>query len=203
MPAATTHAPAAETLPDWLAHVDRAEGWLSLDEARLLNTLAAEVTTGCIVEVGAYRGRSAIALSAGAQSGIPVYAVDPHAEMWVDGKLAYAGPDDRAAFYRAMLDSGASRNVHLLNSTSERLTPGWDTPVSLLWIDGDHTYEGVRRDWDCWKPHLVQGATVVFDDAHDPNVGPQRLIHELLESGEITHRKNVGKVRSVIYQPTT
>ncbi|RMH28125.1 MAG: class I SAM-dependent methyltransferase [Planctomycetota bacterium] len=189
------------SMPDWLGHVDRAEGWLSLDEARLLHTLAGEVAEGCIVEVGAYRGRSTIALSAGAPEGIPVYSIDPHAEMWVNGKLAYAGPDDRAAFYRAMLDSGATRNVHLLNSTSERLTPGWDIPVGLLWIDGDHSYEGVARDWACWRPHLMPGCTVVFDDAHDPAVGPHRLISELLAAGEIVHRRNVGKVRSVVFQP--
>jgi predicted O-methyltransferase YrrM len=190
-----------ESMPDWLCHVDRAEGWLSLDEAMLLHTLAGEVDDGCIVEVGAYRGRSAIALSAGARLGVPIFSVDPHAEMWVNGKLAYAGPDDRASFYRAMLDSGASRNVHLLNSTSERLTPGWETPVGLLWIDGDHSYEGVARDWACWRPHLVPGCTVVFDDAHDPAIGPHRLIAELLDRGEVIHRKNVGKVRSVVFQP--
>lgn len=189
----TTEAPA------WLGHVQDTDGWLSLDEARWLHTLASRVEAGCIVEVGTYRGRSAIALSAGAPLGVPVFTIDPHAEMWVEGKLAYAGPEDRAAFFQAMSRSGAWRNVSLLNTTSTVIAPGWSEPIGLLWIDGDHSERGVRADWNAWKPHLIPGATVVFDDAHDPKVGPYHLIAELIESGQVVHLKNVGKVRSVTY----
>jgi len=197
MPEAETGTAAA---PAWLGHVQDTEGWLSLDEARWLHTLASRVETGCIVEVGAYRGRSTIALSAGSPEGVPVFSIDPHAEMWADGKLAYAGPADRAAFFQAMTRSGAWHNVALLNTTSDVLAPGWDRPIGLLWIDGDHSEAGVRADWKAWRPHLCPGATVVFDDAHDPNVGPYHLIAELIESGQIEHLKNVGKVRSVVFK---
>lgn len=191
---------AATAAPAYLDAVEQTEGWLSLDEAELLHDLAAAVTQGVIVEVGAYRGRSTIALSAGAPSGTPVFAVDPHAEMVENGKTVY-GPQDRAAFFESMVRSGAFHNVRLLNTSSEIITPGWRDPVGLLWIDGEHTYEAARRDWDCWQPHLIPGAVVVFDDAHDPTIGPFKLINELLETGIIEHRKNIGKVRSVFYRP--
>lgn len=184
---------------DWLHHVEQTEGWLSLDEARLLHELAAEVESGAIVEVGAYRGRSAIALAAGARPGIPVYAIDPHAEMIKDGVSRF-GPQDRAAFYEAMVRSGAYESVRLLNTSSEIITPGWTEPVSLLWIDGDHSEEGVRRDWACWQPRLVPGCVVAFDDAFDETIGPARLIADLFERGTIEQRQNVGKIRTVYYR---
>lgn len=183
----------------WLDHVADTEGWLSLEEAKLLHSLASGVRDGCIVEVGAFRGRSTIALSAGAGEGVPVFSIDPHEEMWVDGRLAYSGPRDREAFFEAMIRSGAWKNVNLLNTRSETIAPGWDTPVALLWIDGDHSEEGVRRDWDAWQSHLIPGSIVAFDDAHDPNIGPFHLIADLIASGDAEHLKNVGKVRSVTY----
>ncbi|MEM9373157.1 MAG: class I SAM-dependent methyltransferase [Planctomycetota bacterium] len=183
--------------PAWLTHVEQTEGWLSADEARLLHDLASGVTRGCIVEIGAYRGRSTIALSAGAPDGIGVHSIDPHAEMWIGERLAFRGPEDRRAFFESMIRSGAWRNVSLLNSTSAAIAPGWNTPVEMLWIDGDHSHRGVRADWDAWQPHLLRGAAVVFDDAHDPAIGPQALIGELLESGTVEHIRNVGKVRAV------
>jgi hypothetical protein len=72
--------------------------------------------------------------------------------------------------------------------------PGWGLPVALLWIDGDHRYEAVRRDFASWRPHLMAGATVVFDDAADPAVGPYRLIVELLATGGYEKVEELGKM---------
>jgi predicted O-methyltransferase YrrM len=36
--------------------------------------------------------------------------------------------------------------------------------VDLLFIDGDHTYEGVKRDWEMYSPLVRQGGLVVFHD---------------------------------------
>jgi Methyltransferase domain len=94
------------------------------------------------------------------------------------------GPEDRGAFYRHMLCTGAYRTVRLVNLTSRIVAPGWELPVGLLWIDGDHTYEGVRSDFDLCAPHLTQRATVAFDDAANRNLGPYRVIQELIASRE-------------------
>lgn len=184
----------------YLSMVESAKGWLSLDEAQLLHDLAADVHSGVIVEIGAYRGRSTIALSAGARASTPVYVVEPHERIMKDDAELF-GPEDRGAFFENMVRSGAYRNVRLLNVSSEVIAPGWQLPVGLLWIDGDHSYEGVCRDWACWSSHLLPGAVVVFDDAHDESIGPYKLIQDLLSQGVITHRKNVGKVQSVFYTP--
>jgi hypothetical protein len=183
---------------DPLAPVMRAEGMISVAEARLLYELAREVVTGCIVEVGSYRGRSTIALARGSQAGhnVPVFAFDPHEESVgiLGGKF---GPEDRAWFFRNMLRSGCYRIVRLVELSSAVVSAGWHRPVSLLWIDGDHSYEGVRSDFDCWLPHLVPGAAIALDDATDERIGPCRVIRELLETGQFQESQGVGKVRVV------
>ena len=170
------------------------KGWLSPAEGLLLRRLASEVSEGVIVEVGAYRGRSTYALSMGSREGddAPVFAIEPHEHF--SGPLGGGfGPPDRAAFFRNMLKTGSWSNVRLVNLSSEVVTAGWTRPLGLLWIDGDHSYEGVRRDVDCWLPFLLPDASVVFDDSIDPTIGPSRVIAELIaDSWSVTEQ--VGKV---------
>jgi len=183
-----------------LTAVDETPGWLSLEEAALLYHLARGTTTGSIIEVGSYRGRSTVALAKGALAGgnQPVYAIEPHEEF--TGALGgYFGPVDRGVFFQVMLKTSSFENVRLVNLSSEVITPGWKEPVSLLWIDGDHTYQGVRRDFECWKNHLAPTAYIAFDDATDPRLGPYKLIGEILQSGEFTHYIAIGKV--VVIRP--
>jgi hypothetical protein len=183
-------------LPAHLRAVDRVTGGISLEEADLLFRLAVQADgKGCIVEVGSSRGRSTVALAHGARSS-PVFAIEPHEpfEGVLGGKF---GPEDRAAFFETMLGSKGYERVRLVNLSSEIVTPGWRQPVGLLWIDGDHSYEGVRRDWDAWKPHLLPHAVVAFDDSTDEAIGPYRLIGELTEAGELTLVERVGKITTL------
>jgi hypothetical protein len=43
-------------------------------------------------------------------------------------------------------------------------------------------YEGVRSDFDLWEPHLTEHATVAFDDAAMRDLGPYKVIQELIAS---------------------
>jgi hypothetical protein len=36
--------------------------------------------------------------------------------------------------------------------------------VDMLFIDGDHSYDGVKADWDAYKGFLKAGSIVVFHD---------------------------------------
>ena len=177
------------------AALEGVEGWLSLEEAQLLHELAAAAGGGAIVEVGSYRGRSTVALSLGAAEGqgAPVYAIEPH-EPFRGALGGEFGPEDRGHFFRNMLAAESYRNVRLVNLSSEVVTPGWKQPVALLWIDGDHRYEGVARDFSCWEPHLTDTARIAFDDSVDPGLGPYRLIGELLRGGRYRRLSGVGKV---------
>lgn len=180
---------------DLKAAFEATEGMVSFDEFRLLYELARGVRQGAIVEVGSYRGRSTVALGLGSLDGhrAPVFAIDPHEEFTgvLGGRF---GPEDRAAFYRAMLETGCDRVVRLVNLASEVVASGFDRKVALLFVDGDHRDEAVRRDFHAWLPHLESGAFVAFDDSLDPKLGPARLIGHLVATGLFAAKAVAGKL---------
>jgi Methyltransferase domain len=69
-------------------------------------------------------------------------------------------------------------------ATSEQAEASWNDPVALLWIDGDHAYESVKRDLLSWERHLLPGAVVALHDTFLPE-GPERAVREqLIASGQ-------------------
>ncbi len=173
--------------------IPEAKAYISNAEANFLYGLAKGVCDGCIVEVGSFHGCSTSALARGSDAGgkAPVYAFDPH-EEYVGQYGEVFGPESRGMFYRTMLATGCYRTVRLVNLGSSVVAPGWDKPIGLLFLDGDHSYEGVKRDFEAWRPHLVPGARVAFHDALDPKLGPMALIKELLAEGEFGMVAGVG-----------
>ena len=167
--------------------IESINGWVSLAEAQALYAAASTVSNGCIVEVGACEGRATVALSLGAPCGwgAMIFAVDPHEEFTGAFGSRY-GPENRKGFYEAMIAIGGGENVHLTNLSSEAISPGWNELVGMLLIDGDPSYEGVSRDWECWQPHLVARAILAFANSTDERYGPCKLVRELKEAGQLS-----------------
>jgi hypothetical protein len=176
--------------------LDGVEGWLPLPEAHFLRDL--ERAAGAdIVEIGCYRGRSTIALCCGAlASGQLVHSVDPHpsATGVYGGKF---GPEDREVYYRNLLGAGIAKQASLINLTSAQVGQCWQAPVGLLFLDGDHSYNAVRRDIDIWGAHLVASGIAAFDDARDPEGGPGKVIAELTADGRYASFAVVGKIHAL------
>lgn len=110
-------------------------GWLTKEEARLLHSSAAE-TTGAILEVGSYYGRSTVLL---ASLGRPVFAVDPF-----DGFDSDKSGDVVEAALRENLKT---REIHNVTVFRQRIED-WDHRrfnVGFAYLDGDHTYLGTIR----------------------------------------------------------
>jgi predicted O-methyltransferase YrrM len=149
-----------------------------------------------IVELGVYQGRTALLMAWGAQqgNGAHVWAIDP----WEKDGNVYDPPftDEgtrRWAEYNVRA-TGHSKHVTLIHDFSQNVSDRWVTDhiligygnrqVGLLFVDGDHTKEGAKRDILGWAPHLAPGAVIAVDDYHHPDwPGVAEAVDELVAEG--------------------
>lgn len=157
------------------------EGHLTGKEMRFLCLLAAVPTArGSILEIGSFKGKSTVILArASALAGDDrVHAVDPlNAPSSTDPGLG--GADSSADdFHRNLQRKGVAERVSHHAMRSEELAPQWSETLRLLWIDGDHTLEGTRRDLDGFQPFLADGAIVAIHDVLHAFEGGARVFAE-------------------------
>lgn len=115
---------------------------------------------------------------------------DPHGSTdWND-----AGEKDTLPTLRRNLRAmGAESYVEIIRSGSAEAARDWNRPIDLLFIDGDHSYQGVKSDWDLFSPHMAPFGVVVFHDTtwaiNDfpfevrEDLGVSRFLEELREAG--------------------
>jgi len=131
---------------------------LTAEERVTLYRLAHGRTT--IVEIGSYLGASACCFGAALkkQGFGCVYCVDTWANDAMDD-----GKWDTFAEFTANTAPFAQRIVPVRGMSAD-VASRIREPIDLLFIDGDHSYEGVKADWAAYAPLLAPGATVVFHD---------------------------------------
>ena len=173
-------------LTNLLEEVESIEGYLSANEIRFLALLAACPTAkGELLEIGSFKGKSTVVLAkAAAFSGNPkVVAVDPMTAPSVtdpDLKNAASSLNDLQINIRR---HNIGQQVEFHCAFSSELAKTWSRPIRLLWIDGDHTYEGTKQDFDLFAPHLADGAIVAMHDVlHEFEGGVRVFMEDILLS---------------------
>jgi predicted O-methyltransferase YrrM len=144
---------------------------------------------GDVAEIGSWQGRSASFLArAVAESGNGRFFAIDHFKGNVDRHhLFVIGAADlsdlEAGFRGHMARIGLADNVDLLAmSSAEAAARIADRSLRFLFIDGDHSREGVEADLALFLPKLVPGAIVAFDDFAPVNFpGVRAAIEGLLK----------------------
>ena len=158
------------------------DGWLSYHEALYLYSLAAAGSgKGKILEIGSWKGKSTIILARGSKRSNreQVYAVDPHKGGPDQESHGYKSVDSEMEFRGNVEREGVADYVIPLVMKSEEAAAGWSGPIRLLWIDGDHSYEAVKKDFLLWEPFVVPGGVIAFHDTYSWE-GPRRVVEEMV-----------------------
>jgi predicted O-methyltransferase YrrM len=140
-------------------------------EIRQLAELAYQKKPRVVVEIGTKWGGTLAIWCAIAQPDATLVSIDLPGGIHGGGYARW-----RALVYRRLAQAGQS--LHLLRLDSHRtetrehlktlLPPGG---IDLLFIDGDHTYDGVKMDFEMYSPLVRRGGLVVFHDicVHSPH----------------------------------
>jgi predicted HAD superfamily hydrolase len=173
----------------WCGHLPFA-AWLT-------RTLAPKL----FVELGTHSGNSYFAFcQAVREAGLSTrcYAVD----TWRGDEYAGRYGDDVFEQVHAHNRAHYAGFSNLLRMTfDEALGYFADGSIDLLHIDGLHTYEAVKHDFDSWRPKLAPGAVVLFHDTavREHGFGVWKLWEELQAryAGhlEFSHSHGLGVVQ--------
>jgi MMP 1-O-methyltransferase len=166
---------------------------------------------GPLLEVGSYRGKSTIYLGAAAlRTGTQVFTVDHHrgSEEHQPGEEFHdrgvydeqlGRIDTLPSLLRTIERARLSPVVAPLIGRSKDLATGWSRPLGLVFIDGGHSEEAARDDYEGWAPHVVRsGALVIHDVFESPDEGgrpPFNIFRRALDSGSFVERSSCGSLR--------
>ena len=147
------------------------------------NWIVAKARPKLLVELGAHAGISYSAFcNAVLQSKLSTrcFAVD----TWQGDRMAgYYGEDVYERFSR-FHEARFGAFSTLIRSTFDTALPHFsDGSIDLLHLDGLHTYDAVRHDFETWQPKLSDRAIVLFHDTNEraADFGVWRYWNELAE----------------------
>jgi predicted O-methyltransferase YrrM len=135
---------------------------LQIDEAALLYRLGRDATSGPIAEIGRFKGGSTFVFASAMPDGVELWSYDFHVALRPDM------PGERldAELSAALERYGLASKVHLLVADSRTADPP-PAPVEVLFVDGDHSYDGAKADFERWSAFVRPGGHLLFHDAVD------------------------------------
>jgi predicted O-methyltransferase YrrM len=162
---------------------------MSVVEAAYLFRLARSLPSGTMVEIGRSKGGSTLLLATAMDERSRLVSYDLYVKHT-------AGRSSDEELEEALDRYGLSERVELVVADSR--TAEGPADCALVLVDGDHSYEGVRADWDAWRSRVRVGGHVVFHDAASdgdlgrPHDGVAQLMSELEDDETFVRRGSAG-----------
>lgn len=157
--------------------ISAVKGFLADDEAQALYDMALEASkTGPVLEIGSYCGKSTVYLGLAAkQNNSVVYALDHHrgseehqlGEEYHDGDLydqQVGLMDTFKEFRKNMRAADLDDTVVPVVSSSGVAAKHWQTPLSMVFIDGGHSFEAALTDYQSWASWVKPGGILAIHD---------------------------------------
>lgn len=171
-------------LIDFLFHHKRIKGPLSwVDHIPFVKYLILEIKPDLIVELGTHTGNSFCGMLEAVQFAdlsAKVFAVD----TWLgDMHAGYYLEDVYTDLFQYL--SNTYPNASLLRMTfDEALCMFEDKSIDLLHIDGLHTYEAVKHDFESWLPKMKDTGVILFHDTmvKEKDFGVYRLWEKISQN---------------------
>jgi predicted O-methyltransferase YrrM len=165
-------------------HYRRIEGWLTSAEAAGLYRLSRSLPAGArIVEIGSWKGKSTYCLAKGLRDGV-VVAIDPFDGAGEEGNIydRFKGGPPLIEQFRANLAHDNAIDKVEIRAGRSREFAGKVGPIDFLFIDGDHSIEGCRYDFETFAPAVKPAGLVAFHDYNRkrPELGPTWVVEKLV-----------------------
>lgn len=171
-------------------------GWLSGNEAKILQRYVTEQqreSKADMLEIGCWKGRSSIVIASRLSKDRRLWIVDhfhgslehqkrrkSYTSKYTRRKKLWTYPE----FLENVIKYKVQNKVIILPLSSEKAAKVVDEKFSLIFIDGDHEYEGISEDCNLWLPHLEENGVLIF---HDYQYAPiHKFCNELKQNEDLS-----------------
>lgn len=155
-------------------------------EMEYLFIIASRARIG-IVETGRFNGGSALVMAC-ANASVPIWSVD-------------IAPQDDERLKRILAEVNVGQNVHLIVGDSQKAKYPEVGQIDLLYIDGDHSYDGCMNDLTNWYEKLAIGGHVVLHDCYFGGEGVQDAVLDFISDKSIELMVTPYKIRNHFRYP--
>lgn len=125
-------------------------------ELIMLSRLASKKNGGVIVEIGSYLGASSLVLAKSNRKG-SLYCID----TWQNDAMSEGRWDTMSEFDNNVRGCNNIVKLRMLSSEAGEKVP---KEIDMIFIDGDHNYNGVKTDVDIYFPKLKSGGIIAMHD---------------------------------------
>ena len=149
---------------------------------------------GVIVEIGSWKGKSTMLLARGSikNSGAKVYAVDTFEGTC---ETPFKKQNTLKEFKKNIRLAKVNYLVKPLVGFSTDIAKTFKEPIEILFIDGDHSYNGIIADINSWTPKLINNGWILFHDTSNNNV--LRAVKEKIINSN--NYSTIGFIGSIIF----
>jgi predicted O-methyltransferase YrrM len=161
--------------------IQKAFGFIGADELEALKRYAGMLPPNpTVINIGAGPGTSGLAFLESRED-LSLVTIDIQDESSPHGSL----DSER----RVIKESGISVTARWTQIHGDSKFAYWPKPLDMVFIDGDHSYEGCKGDIETWLPRLKVGGILFIHDYHFDTV--KKAVDELLASERVEHVENV------------
>jgi len=114
-----------------------------------------------LAEIGVWEGGTTRRLRELMAPGGTLFAIDPHPP----GRL---GVSYQRLIARGEVGRVANGTVVWLREAGAEAAREREVaaqPFDFVFVDGDHTYKGLRQDWEAWAPLVASGGVIALHDS--------------------------------------
>ena len=149
--------------------IDDADTQTSANERSTLKRLAKNANK--VLEIGVFEGHSTKLLAESMSPSGILYAIDPffagrlgvsYGELISRSQISKACQQNKGVQVQVLKDFSytvAQKNKDLCD-------------LDLIFIDGDHSLEGITRDWSDWSNRVKKGGIIALHDTKVPDYNP-------------------------------
>ena len=175
--------------------LDHAVISMPIRQAAYMFGLVRQMKARKVVEIGRYKGGSTLLIAAGMNGEGNFWSID------LGDKEVRLRSSGSRSFDEQIADACTRLGLQVSLLVGDSRTIEVDTgEVDLVFIDGDHSYEGVKNDFERFGKRVRIGGAVLFDDAfdeglfktHSDTVG--RLVGEIVAEGQFRLVKAINRL---------